>query len=776
MSSRKPSRQSTKRKAASDAADSDSAKVEKKVRSCPKNTCPAKAPICFARVSSTCCGNGYTSRWYHITAGEHFCNECFEHFYRSHNVGYDIYANWKRLWSQYGNSDNGIKAYMCDQILPYWVQCNLCGKWRSVFRETEITTKFLKSYVCTKVLKHMSQEESCDTPEDFRVEMAKEIYFWPMHISCNQYLRNAVYAPYLRDFTQDSVGISPSDTSVHKFEEGIFEVRPYLQPFQYDSDSPALTFPPDHLSDEEQLYFPEFTGIYLRYYLMIRNTAVTLWCLDVKTYVTLELVMLHLNLRGLSRVWLTLHVERLLLYLTLKGHINVGILTPPKSASFIQDLEQEQKHPVVIVGGGIAGLTAARQLVNLGVQVQVIEAGPQLGGRAVDGEGSEFPSQAHMVIGCYNNPLVVMCKQTDIPVAELSESCVLLTESGEIIDDKIDKRMQFHFEAMLDINKQLCKDQEKDKSLLDQFRQLHSQFKDESGIRFSKLEEQLLEFHMSNLEFACGSRLSEVSALHWDQNDDLPQFSGPPITINGNFEKILASLAEGIDIVKNCPVTSIDYTGDVITVTGGSQQFQASKVVVCVPLSVLKDGEIKFTPALPEDKTISLGCGHVEKVMLKFDRAFWEGKVRGGAMFGCVSTTTGERTMFDVFYDISQKSQAMLCTYISGERVEKIRGQTDQQVVDACVQCLKNMFKDVPAPTQFFISRWYERPNVGMSFSYIPVGAGADAFANMEREVSEKLFFAGEATSGQFPQTLTGAYMSGLREAEKIYRSLGDIT
>ncbi|WAR17944.1 KDM1B-like protein [Mya arenaria] len=485
----------------------------------------------------------------------------------------------------------------------------------------------------------MSQEESCDTPEDFRVEMAKEIYFWPMHISCNQYLRNAVYAPYLRDFTQDS------------------------------------------------------------------------------TYVTLELVMLHLNLRGLSRVWLTLHVERLLLYLTLKGHINVGILTPPKSASFIQDLEQEQKHPVVIVGGGIAGLTAARQLVNLGVQVQVIEAGPQLGGRAVDGEGSEFPSQAHMVIGCYNNPLVVMCKQTDIPVAELSESCVLLTESGEIIDDKIDKRMQFHFEAMLDINKQLCKDQEKDKSLL----------------------EQLLEFHMSNLEFACGSRLSEVSALHWDQNDDLPQFSGPPITINGNFEKILASLAEGIDIVKNCPVTSIDYTGDVITVTGGSQQFQASKV------------------------------------MLKFDRAFWEGKVRGGAMFGCVSTTTGERTMFDVFYDISQKSQAMLCTYISGERVEKIRGQTDQQVVDACVQCLKNMFKDVPAPTQFFISRWYERPNVGMSFSYIPVGAGADAFANMEREVSEKLFFAGEATSGQFPQTLTGAYMSGLREAEKIYRSLGGI-
>ena len=55
-----------------------------------------------------------------------------------------------------------------------------------------------------------------------RVEMAKEIYFWPMHISCNQYLHSAIYAPYVRDFTQDTVGISPSDTSIHKFPEGIF--------------------------------------------------------------------------------------------------------------------------------------------------------------------------------------------------------------------------------------------------------------------------------------------------------------------------------------------------------------------------------------------------------------------------------------------------------------------------------------------------------------------------------------------------------------------------
>ena len=55
-----------------------------------------------------------------------------------------------------------------------------------------------------------------------RVELAKEIYFWPIHIICNQYVKNAIYAPYVRDFVQDTVGISPSDTSVHKYQDGIF--------------------------------------------------------------------------------------------------------------------------------------------------------------------------------------------------------------------------------------------------------------------------------------------------------------------------------------------------------------------------------------------------------------------------------------------------------------------------------------------------------------------------------------------------------------------------
>lgn len=63
-------------------------------------------------------------------------------------------------------------------------------------------------------------------------------------------------------------------------------------------------------------------------------------------------------------------------------------------------------------------------------------------------------------------PVLRFTWQAEIDMKELCESCVLLSETGEVIDEKLDKRMQFHFEAMLDINKQLKKDQEKDGNLL----------------------------------------------------------------------------------------------------------------------------------------------------------------------------------------------------------------------------------------------------------------------------------------------------------------------
>ena len=43
-----------------------------------------------------CSGSGYTSRWYHMSDGEHFCNACFDHMYRRYvslNINFNDHPN-----------------------------------------------------------------------------------------------------------------------------------------------------------------------------------------------------------------------------------------------------------------------------------------------------------------------------------------------------------------------------------------------------------------------------------------------------------------------------------------------------------------------------------------------------------------------------------------------------------------------------------------------------------------------------------------------------------
>ena len=41
--------------------------------------------------------------------------------------------------------------------------------------------------------------------------------------------------------------------------------------------------------------------------------------------------------------------------------------------------------------------------------------------------------------------------------------------------------------------------------------EMHQTFMDETNLTFSAEEDRLLQFHISNLEYACGSNLAKVS-------------------------------------------------------------------------------------------------------------------------------------------------------------------------------------------------------------------------------------------------------------------------
>jgi hypothetical protein len=87
-------------------------------------------------------------------------------------------------------------------------------------------------------------------------------------------------------------------------------------------------------------------------------------------------------------------------------------------------------------------------------------------------------------------------------------------------------------------------------------------------------------------------------------------------------------------ILLNTIVTKIDYTQSTIQVTDSKNNFyNADKVIITVPIPILKSSDIQFIPALPEEKTRAfskIGMDAGMKVFLKFSNKFFDQNIIGG--------------------------------------------------------------------------------------------------------------------------------------------------
>ncbi|XP_052012901.1 lysine-specific histone demethylase 2 [Apodemus sylvaticus] len=793
-----------KKKAVEITDEDDDGSSEKKYRKCEKAGCTTAYPVCFASASERCAKNGYTSRWYHLSCGEHFCNECFDHYYRSHKDGYDKYSAWKRVWTSNGKTEPSPKAFMADQQLPYWVQCTKpeCGKWRQLTKETQLTPHLARAYRCgvkPNAITKPDTPDHCSFPEDLRVLEVSNHWWYSMLIQ-PPLLKDSVAAPLLSAYYPDCVGMSPSCTSTHRAtvtatptatgsaspremepskaapSSLVLGMNRYFQPFYQPNEcGKALCVRPDVMELDELYEFPEYSRDPTMY-LALRNLILALWYTNCKEALTPQKCIPHIIVRGLVRIRCVQEVERILYFMTRKGLINTGVLTVGAGEHLLP--KHYHNKSVLVVGAGPAGLAAARQLHNFGMKVTILEAKDRIGGRVWDDKsftGVVVGRGPQIVNGCINNPVALMCEQLGISMHKLGERCDLIQEGGRITDPTIDKRMDFHFNALLDV----VSEWRKDKTLLhdvplgEKIEEIYRAFVKESGVQFSELEGQVLQFHLSNLEYACGSSLHQVSARSWDHNEFFAQFAGDHTLLTPGYSTIIEKLAEGLDIRLKSPVQSIDYTGDEVQVTTtDGMGHSAQKVLVTVPLAMLQRGAIQFNPPLSEKKMKainSLGAGIIEKIALQFPYRFWDSKVQGADFFGHVPPSASQRGLFAVFYDMDPQ-QSVLMSVITGEAVAALRTMDDQQVLQQCMGVLRELFKEqeIPDPTKYFVTRWSTEPWIQMAYSFVKTFGSGEAYDIIAEEIKGTVFFAGEATNRHFPQTVTGAYLSGVREASKI--------
>jgi monoamine oxidase len=82
---------------------------------------------------------------------------------------------------------------------------------------------------------------------------------------------------------------------------------------------------------------------------------------------------------------------------------------------------------------------------------------------------------------------------------------------------------------------------------------------------------------------------------------------------------------------------------------------------------------------------------------------------------------------------------------------------------------LKDIYgNSIPEPLAMLRTQWQSNENSFGSYAYTAVGTAMQHFEDMAEEINDQVFFAGEHTELDYFSTAHGAYLSGLREADKI--------
>jgi monoamine oxidase len=420
---------------------------------------------------------------------------------------------------------------------------------------------------------------------------------------------------------------------------------------------------------------------------------------------------------------------------------------------------------VVIIGAGIAGLAACRQLMQDGFEVLILEARDCAGGRIVTGDclGVPLGSGAAWIHGADGNPISTLANQFRAEMVPVhSSQFAMYNRDGQPISNKDIAQFETRFNQFLEKAKALAFQSEKDISLADALSVVTT------GELFSTVEEDLLQRKHLFFEGYVGANDKYLSARNWDMEDIWP---GDNCFLTSGYGPILDGLVKGCPIRFNTSVLEVRCTSEAIEIVTKNSVFHADAVIVTVPLGVLKSGQLTFSPPLPKEKRMAiqnLGMGLFNITAIRFESAFWPREPQ--AFF----FTKSDELLIPVFLNLYHfTGEPILVGYSGGDRARRLEAITDEELIAITMQHFEKHFAtSLPPPTAYLNTRWSKDPYSFGSYSCVTTGASKADFEALAEPVANRLFFAGEATNGQYPSTTHGAYLSGIREAERIKNTL----
>lgn len=133
------------------------------------------------------------------------------------------------------------------------------------------------------------------------------------------------------------------------------------------------------------------------------------------------------------------------------------------------------------------------------------------------------------------------------------------------------------------------------------------------------------------------------------------------------------------------------------------------------------------------------------------------------------------RGAFFTFWNVTKAvGKPCLIGVIAGEAAVQLANETDDYIVAEAKKSLTSVIPEAQNGelVESIVTRWQVDPFSRGSYSYIGLEATAADYDLLARPIGESVFFAGEATERNYPATVHGAYLSGIRAANEILTSM----